>query len=1198
MAKITFTDAVVKDSQLKQYEPAEKEFNDFVDAIKAFKLEIEEDSRKVYSKNQEKVREAFYEVIISRLLDFSFYNKTNYVGKPKNGDIDLVILDEKSSKSKVKVIFEVKSIDNKTEFPKSDGNGGFDINCKALQETVLYYLRESVSNRNKGIRRIVVTNAIEWFIFDAKDFERLFVTGNRQLVKDFENFVNNQLAITTTDKFYENIAQPAIDNVKNQLDYVYFSVGSLDASCSTPGKLKKLIDVFKILSPYYLLKKQFPTDSNALNNEFYKELLHIIGLYETDKDENGKKKNKKTIERLPPSERESGSLLENAILQLSYKSSSNLFERAIQLVIVWINRILFLKLLEAQLIKWHNGDQNYKFLTPKNLPEYDNLKELFFGVIARRPADRQLSPEDMVKYKDIPYLNSSLFEPTEELSIAELKDNIELPLYKGSVLHSQPQNALEYLLLFLDAYDFGADKSTNGLRKQNKTIINASVLGRIFEKINGYKDGSFFTPGTITQYMCEEAIRRAVVQKFNEEKKWNCQTFDELFNKDLDIAEANKIINSIHICDPAVGSGHFLVSALNELIAIKSELGILCLADNPSRRLKNAISIDNDELMVYDENGDLFIYNPVNKHDTANHSVQKTLFEEKRIIIENCLFGVDINPNSVNICRLRLWIELLKNAYYKSDGTLETLPNIDINIKCGNSLVSRYPVSIGTAVSNITTLSKEIKEYKAKVKKYKQENNKIDKQNVEEEIRKIKAKIVPSVQLNLELDDSDATRNRLAIENNIYHNSMEWMIEFPEVLDDEGRFQGFDVVIGNPPYGVFNKKQNQKVSLTTDGQSIKLLRERFPEADERMINAAKVFYALGFRLLSQNGFLNMIIPFGVLSDTSSVKLRKCIFEQHSFIKIDAFPERDSTSRRIFNDAKISTAILLSSNKKQNCDVRIGVSFEKKIPVVHFLFSPSNISVFSPKMLQIPLCDNNTFNLLINLRNRTKFLKIGDVAPCLTGELDMTLGKGFLTDDDTKPMLVKGAQIDRYVFKTKNEEISQGKIEYVDTYAFFKKCSHEKQDQIRYERIVMQGLSGINERQRLKAVLVPANLILANSANCLKYQTEYPIKVLLSFLNSKLLNFIFKATSSSSNVNGYEVDALPLPKLTPYDAENKEKIIDLVDQIITAKQNDQNANTTAWEQQIDLLVYHLYGLTYDEVLIVDPETAITKEEYEA
>ena len=95
------------------------------------------------------------------------------------------------------------------------------------------------------------------------------------------------------------------------------------------------------------------------------------------------------------------------------------------------------------------------------------------------------------------------------------------------------------------------------------------MLGLIFEKINGYKDGSFYTPGFITMYMCHETITRAVVQKFNDVKGWKCETISDIYNEIEDIKEANRIINSLRICDPAVGSGHFLVSALNEIIAIK-----------------------------------------------------------------------------------------------------------------------------------------------------------------------------------------------------------------------------------------------------------------------------------------------------------------------------------------------------------------------------------------------------------------------------------------------------------------------------------------------------------------------------------------------------------------------------------------------------------------------------------------------------
>src|SRR6185312_14975886 len=258
------------------------------------------------------------------------------------------------------------------------------------------------------------------------------------------------------------------------------------------------------------------------------------------------------------------------------------------------------------------------------------------------------------------------------------------------------------------------------IQEDNKTLINASVLGLIFEKINGYKDGSFFTPGFITMYMCRETIRRAVVQKFNEAKEWDLKEYSELYNKIQDKREANVIVNSLKICDPAVGSGHFLVSALNELIAIKSDLQIL--ADGEGRTLRDyTVEVVNDELIVTDDSGDIFEYRPNNKE---SQRVQETLFHEKQTLIENCLFGVDINPNSVKICRLRLWIELLKNAYYKADTKeLETLPNIDINIKTGNSLISRFALDADLSQA-LRNTKWNINDYKIAVGAYKNATDK------------------------------------------------------------------------------------------------------------------------------------------------------------------------------------------------------------------------------------------------------------------------------------------------------------------------------------------------------------------------------------------------------------------------------------------------------------------------------------------
>ena len=283
-----------------------------------------------------------------------------------------------------------------------------------------------------------------------------------------------------------------------------------------------------------------------------------------------------------------GSLLENAITQIDSMDKlsrlknariygkteeERLFGSGLELCITWINRILFLKLLEAQLISYHKGSTDYQFLSIEKIKNYDDLNKLFFQVLAKKHSERL---QDISKlFSHVPYLNSSLFEPSEiehqTLFISNLADEISLPVLPRTVLKDRSGkklagelNAIEYLFEFLNAYDFSSEGSES-IQEDNKTLINASVLGLIFEKINGYKDGSFFTPGYITMYMCKETLRKAVVTKFNQIKGWHCTDILELFNQIEDYKEANEIINSLTVCDPAVGSGHFLVSSLNNI---------------------------------------------------------------------------------------------------------------------------------------------------------------------------------------------------------------------------------------------------------------------------------------------------------------------------------------------------------------------------------------------------------------------------------------------------------------------------------------------------------------------------------------------------------------------------------------------------------------------------------------------------------
>jgi hypothetical protein len=887
--------------------------------------------------------EEFHKNLVSDFLKKTYYHPNHFINT--KGRNDLVIHNGVNAQSNVGVIVEAKKPTNKSEMITKD-----KLNTKAFQELVLYYLRERITNKNLEVKHLVVTNINEWYVFDATLFDRLFAqhTG---FVRQFVDFEEQRLADTKTDFFYKHIAEPFIGEMATEIEYTYFNLQDYQQPLrnNDKGDDNKLIALFKLLSPEHLLKLPFANDSNSLDKRFYSELLHIIGLTET------KDGGKKLIERNKEGTRNTGSLLEDAIIQLDSldkilrldkpsqfgtNQQERLFNVALELTITWINRILFLKLLEAQLISYHKGDASFAFLNLDKIKNYDDLNSLFFQVLAKKHDERN---QDVKKlFEKVPYLNSSLFEPTDleqvTLFISNLRDDKAIPVISSTVLKDKQGKKLtgelpplEYLFEFLNAYDFSSEGSED-IQEDNKTLINASVLGLIFEKINGYKDGSFFTPGFITMYMCRETISKAVVQKFNKTKQWNCETIEELYDKIADRKEANEIVNSIKICDPAVGSGHFLVSALNEMIAVKSDLKIL--QDREGKRLKEYhVEVVNDELVVTDDDGELFEYKPSNKE---SQRIQETLFHEKQTLIENCLFGVDINANSVKICRLRLWIELLKNAYYKNATELETLPNIDINIKCGNSLISRF--AIDADLKQALKKSKwTIESYRNAVDTYRNAQSKEEKREMERLIADIKSdfraniddpfktkiakargavdvlatKINTSKQwgektdkkLLKDFEKASDTLTKLEKErdeitaNKIYENAFEWRFEFPEVLNDKGEFIGFDVVIGNPPY--------------VRHEEIKDLKPHFKSQYKLYTGTADLyvyFIEKGFDILKEFGVFTYIMPNKFMQAGYGQPARKYLLE-HNLIEIIDFCDF-----QVFEEATTYPCILTASKE--------------------------------------------------------------------------------------------------------------------------------------------------------------------------------------------------------------------------------------------------------------------------------------------
>ena len=904
------------------------------------------------------------------LMDFlklTFYGQ-NYKVSP-NGDIDCAVHLGNSIEAPVGVIIEVKKPTNVSEMISRD-----DLNRKAMQELLLYYLRERHTKKNIQLKQLIVTNIYEYFVFDAQEFERLFYS-NKKLINRFEEFNEGTLTSEKTNFFYKEIAADFIAKVLDQITYTWFDIRNYKHHLDT-GNDKRLIELFKFFSPEHLLKKRFQNDSNSLNTKFYSELLYIIGLEEIEERDS----HKRIITRRKEGERNPASILENAITildsedwldnireRLSYGKDreEQLFGIGLALSIGWVNRVLFLKLLEAQLVKYHKGDQSYAFMRPSVIPDYDELNKLFFQVLAKRIPDR--SECIKTKYGKIPYLNSSLFEisPLERQTIRiSSLDNSELPLFGSTVLKDgqKPRYVrlptLRYLLEFLDAYDFASEGSEE-VQEQAKTLINASVLGLIFEKINGHRDGSVFTPGAVTMYMSREAIQQTVVRRFNEEMNWSCKDYDALKNKDIeDYAQANAIVDSLRICDPAVGSGHFLVSVLNEVICTKYDLGILI--DGAGKRIKKqdySIEIENDELLVSDEDGNPVSYIPGNQE---SQRIQETLFNEKRKIIENCLFGVDLNPNAVNICRLRLWIELLKNAYYtkESDYTeLETLPNIDINIKVGNSLLHRF--DLGQDISSILRKNGiSITAYRKAVSDYKNAHSKEEKRNLEDFLRQIKGnlrtqiglsdpKLVGLNKLKSELDNllapqlfeiskkERALRDKQAKDlqtkiakiqaevdeirdNKIFVGAFEWRIEFPEVLDEEGHFIGFDCVIGNPPY-----IQLQKMGADADA-----LQKMNYETFERTGDIYCLFYEMGMKLLKPGAQLSFITSNKWMRAGYGKSLR-----EHLSSKYNPTLLIDIANNKIFDSATVLVNILSlekCNNQGQtlSCSVEDGFDVSK------------------------------------------------------------------------------------------------------------------------------------------------------------------------------------------------------------------------------------------------------------------------------
>lgn len=1158
-------------------------------------LKDKEDESEEYQKN---LLKGFLESV----LPYNFINTSSR--------IDLAIYNGKDANSSLGILLECKSLTNKSEMMSTE-----KINSKALQEVVYYYLQERLFNKNLEIKKCIITNGLSWFVIEAKEFEKHFFK-NKKLVDLVTKFRNNQLSSNKTDFLYSEVIAPEIDKaIEKGIVIAHFDLRQALVKSGKNIEIKKnnLSQLYRFFTAENLLNKEIFTDSNKLNKNFYDELLYLMGLEET------KSGTSKIISRLKPAKRQRYSFVENIIDKLDMKDvpKDKQEDIAIQLTVVWTNRILFLKLLESQLVLF-NKDESYRFLTYEKLPNFEEIYSLFFAVLAKKVSER--SDRVQEKFGYVPYLNSSLFEETgievsrDGIGIDRLPEG-DIEIFSKTALKGADKkrkkgniNFIEYLFAFLDSYDFSTSISHH--KKSKNDLINASVLGLIFEKINGYRDGSFYTPGNITMYMSRKAIRTAAVDKINEALDWQCESIEDIkFNiRNTQIAKkVSDAIDSLKVCDPAVGSGHFLVSILNEMIALKSDLNVLF--DAEGNYIGNLIQcyVINDELVIQDMSGNNFVYQTGNQQSEL---IQKAIFNQKRHILEHSLFAVDINPSSVNICRLRLWIELLKSSYYYPDTNtnqlvLTTLPNIDINIKVGDSLLHKFDFDYEFDMRRT-----DFKDYLGLVRDYKETNNKRVKAEIWGKIEKIKHSFddtasSPELQrlkkLEAELseagiidlfgDETAETRRyeqvkkqvseaqkllQARLKNPLYAQGMEWRMEFPEILGEDGKFIGFDLVIGNPPY-IFARNQ----SFTDE---MKAYYSRTYQVSEYQANTYTIFMELAYQLLRKGGTFSYIIPNNFLTIQTNSRVRQFITEQTSDVVLI------NSLDKIFTDASVDNCIIFFKKNAPNwievAELHHG-EFNTVGRVEPDFFG--EIPTFSISMVKY----RQAIDIFWKVNNFPR-LERPEIATVKAGIMAYETGKGkpkmTAQDKDNRIYHAREKLDDSYRPYLDGENVSRYKLTWNGEYVKYGENLAAMRDPKLFEkpRILVRQIPSKIEYS-IEAVYVDSDVINDRNSMVITDIQVNPF-YLLGVLNSRLISLWFfmkfdkfqRRLFPQFKVN--ELGDFPIPDTTD---TQQEEVAQLVVQLMEELKND-SPDTDIVHQlnlKIDDLVMDLFDLKEEEKQIV-------------
>ncbi|MBO1884543.1 Eco57I restriction-modification methylase domain-containing protein [Capnocytophaga sp. Marseille-Q4570] len=853
-----------------------------------------------------------------------------------------------------------------------------------------------------------------------------------------------------------------------------------------------------------------------------------------------------------------------------------------------LGRLVFLYFLQKK--EWLNGDVNYlKNLFGKSdktsfLEEV--LEPLFFGVLNTKPEDRRALFEAeqwnlslLKEWEKVPYLNGGLFE-------RDIIDN-------ERVIFSE--ELFERTFEFFSRYNFTIDENDP---EDTQIGIDPEMLGKIFENLlEDNKDkGAFYTPKEIVQYMCRESLIAYLTEKHKEEEV-NIRNLVEKHNTKWEEDTCKKVLNSlkeVKICDPAIGSGAFPMGMLNELYKCRIALGE-----------EKSVNI-------------------------------------KKEILQNNIYGVDIEKGAVDIARLRFWLALVV------DETIpEPLPNLDFKIMQGNSLLESYQ---GVDLSNLTTennnlmlvensqkdlfgnyvepqlkitftkkdftesLQQDIKKYfsvtdaETKKRLRKQINNKIQEHidyNLElrrNHLERLKLEITPKYKndiltlkqerekesLEQEIAKLDISRKEIIkLQETDEKPFFLWHIYFADVFKGANNLNnsGFDIVIGNPPYidSEAMVKNGQEAIRNTLSIEYDFCKGNW--------DIYIAFFEKGFKILNEKGILTYITPDKWTSKPFGYELRKELFP--NFYRIT------ECGRNIFESANVD-AIITFLTKKLKKEILIDIFAKENI---------INFSIISKEIIKEPYSLDWLFSKNISIINKVdSCIKIfSDYWVCenACATSDAYKIKPYISDtkyDSSRLKIINTGTIGRFISKWGEKTMTYLKDKYqiptVNKEEFSLNFKNSYGMKSYCPKIIIKGLTLLDACIDKEGIIIPGKSTLVITSDTAK-ELFFP----LALINSKFSIFYitekYRGSSYNQgiNFNPEMINNLPIPLI---EKDILYPFITLVTQILNAKEKDSNFDTIDLENQIDILVYKLYNLTYEEVKIIDPniESIISKEEYEA